>query len=63
MGNFKVNLLPNPFSDSTIISFYLPGEEKVSIDIFNSSIETVKKIEDINCKYLYIFKFIAMYSK
>ena len=40
---------PNPFSDSTIISFYLPGEEKVSIDIFNSSIETVKKIEDINC--------------
>lgn len=40
---------PNPFSDSTIISFYLPEEEKVSIDFFNSNIETVKKIEDINC--------------
>jgi hypothetical protein len=38
---------PNPFSDSTLISFYLPEEEEVSIEFFNSSIETVKSIEDV----------------
>lgn len=38
---------PNPFSDSTTISFYLPEEEEVSLEFFNSNIETVKKIEDV----------------
>ncbi len=38
---------PNPFSDSTIISFYLPDEEKVTIDFYNGNIETIKKIEDV----------------
>jgi len=37
---------PNPFSDSTTISFFLPEEEEVTFEIFNSNIETVKKIED-----------------
>lgn len=39
---------PNPFSTATTISFYLPEEEKISFDVFNSSIETVKKIEDVD---------------
>lgn len=38
---------PNPFSDSTTISFYLPEEEEVSFEFFNSNIETVKKIEEV----------------
>ncbi|MDP2363566.1 MAG: T9SS type A sorting domain-containing protein, partial [Ignavibacteria bacterium] len=38
---------PNPFSDSTSISFYLPKEAEVSVEFFNSSIETVKSIEDV----------------
>lgn len=38
---------PNPFSDYTTINFYLPEEEEVSFEFFNSSIETVKKIEDV----------------
>ena len=38
---------PNPFSDSTSISFYLPEEAEVSIEFFNSNIETVKSIEDV----------------
>ena len=38
---------PNPFSDSTTISFYLPEEEVVSIEFFNSNIETVKKIDNV----------------
>ena len=38
---------PNPFSDSTLISFYLPEEEEVSIEFFNSNIETVKSIENV----------------
>lgn len=37
---------PNPFSGSTTISFYLPEEENVTLEIFNSSIETVEKIEN-----------------
>ena len=38
---------PNPFSDSTTISFFLPEEEEVTFEIFNSNIETIKKIEDV----------------
>ena len=38
---------PNPFSDSTSISFYLPEEAEVSIEFYNSNIETVKSIEDV----------------
>lgn len=38
---------PNPFSDSTTISFFLPAEEEVTFEIFNSNIETIKKIEDV----------------
>jgi hypothetical protein len=38
---------PNPFSSSTTINFYLPEEEEVTFEIFNSNIETVKKIEDV----------------
>ncbi len=37
---------PNPFSGSTTISFYLPEEENVTLEIFNSNIETVEKIEN-----------------
>ncbi len=33
---------PNPFSDSTSISFYLPKKSKVSIEFFNSKIETIR---------------------
>ena len=38
---------PNPFTTSTKISFFLPEEEQVSFNFFNSSIETIKKIEDV----------------
>lgn len=38
---------PNPFSDSTKISFYLPDEEEITFEFFNSNIETIKKIEDV----------------
>jgi|WetSurMetagenome_2_1015567.scaffolds.fasta_scaffold08020_4 hypothetical protein len=38
---------PNPFSDSTTISFYLPQDGEVTFEFFNSNIETVKKIEDV----------------
>jgi len=38
---------PNPFSDSTTIAFYLPEEEEITFEIFNSNIEMVKKIEDV----------------
>jgi hypothetical protein len=38
---------PNPFSDSTLISFFLPDDEKVTFEFFNSNIETVKRIEDV----------------
>jgi len=37
---------PNPFTGTTTITFYLPEEEKVTLEIFNSSIETVQKIEN-----------------
>lgn len=39
---------PNPFKDSTLISFYLPDEEEVTFEFFNSNIETIKKIEDVD---------------
>lgn len=38
---------PNPFSSTTSISFYLPEEDEVTFEFFNSNIETVKKIEDV----------------
>jgi hypothetical protein len=38
---------PNPFSDETTISFYLPEEDEVTFEFFNSNIETVKKIEEV----------------
>lgn len=41
---------PNPFSGSTTISFYLPESEEVSFEVFNSNIETVKKIEETEYK-------------
>jgi hypothetical protein len=39
---------PNPFSDATTISFYLPERDEVTFEIFNSNIETVKKIEEVD---------------
>jgi hypothetical protein len=37
---------PNPFSDSTMISFYLPKEEKISLEFFNGTVEMVREIEN-----------------
>ncbi len=37
---------PNPFSDSTAITFYLPEKAKTSIEFFNSKIETISEIEN-----------------
>ncbi len=39
---------PNPFTDSTSISFYLPKKAKVSVEFFNSKIETISEIENKN---------------
>jgi hypothetical protein len=39
---------PNPFSDSTIIRFYLPEESNVKIEFFDNHIE---KIEEINNRF------------
>lgn len=41
---------PNPFSDSTTIDFYLPKSEEVTFEFFNSNIETIKKVEDVECR-------------
>ena len=38
---------PNPFSSSTTINFFLPETEEVTFEFFNSNIETIKKIEDV----------------
>lgn len=35
---------PNPFTDSTVISFYLPEDEEVTFEFFNSSAELIKEI-------------------
>lgn len=35
---------PNPFSDSTIVSFYLPEDDEVSLEFFNSKVELIKEI-------------------
>jgi hypothetical protein len=34
---------PNPFSDSTVIRYYLPYAMDVRIELFNSRIETIKE--------------------
>jgi hypothetical protein len=39
---------PNPFSDTTTISFYLPEEDEITFEFFNSNIETVKKIAEVD---------------
>ena len=36
--------LPNPFTDSTTISFYLPEEENVILEFFDSKVELIKEI-------------------
>jgi len=36
---------PNPFSDSTRISFYLPEETTVGVEFFNSHIQKVHEIK------------------
>lgn len=38
---------PNPFKDATTISFYLPQKDEVTFEFFNSNIETIKKIDDV----------------
>lgn len=38
---------PNPFSSTTKINFFLPEPSEVSFEFFNSNIETIKKIEDV----------------
>ena len=50
---------PNPFSDSTVITFYLPEEDEVTLEIFDSFIQTVEKVEDKDYpagKNTYVFK-------
>lgn len=50
---------PNPFSDSTAITFYLPEEENITLEIFNSNIETIESVNDIKYpagKNTYVFK-------
>ena len=39
---------PNPFSDSTLIKFYLPEESNIKIEFFDNHIE---KIDEINDRY------------
>ncbi|MBT8385984.1 MAG: hypothetical protein KJO12_01110 [Ignavibacteria bacterium] len=38
--------IPNPFSDSTKISFFLPGETEISLKIFSSSLENIYRIDN-----------------
>lgn len=35
---------PNPFTDSTIISFYLPEDQDVSLEFFDSRVERIQEI-------------------
>ena len=37
--------VPNPFSDSTEISFYLPDTDNVKIEFYNSRVEKIKEID------------------
>jgi hypothetical protein len=37
---------PNPFSDSTVIKFYLPEESNVKIEFFNNHIEKIDEIQN-----------------
>ena len=37
---------PNPFSDSTVIKFYLPEESNVKIEFFNNHIEKIDEIRN-----------------
>lgn len=37
---------PNPFSDSTLIKFYLPEQADVKIEFFNNHIEKIEEIND-----------------
>ncbi len=38
--------IPNPFSDSTKVSFFLPGETEINLKFFSSSLETIYEIID-----------------
>ncbi|RKY91837.1 MAG: hypothetical protein DRQ01_07060, partial [Ignavibacteriae bacterium] len=38
--------IPNPFSDSTKVSFFLPGETEISLKFFSSSLETIYEINN-----------------
>lgn len=42
---FLYQNVPNPFSATTTISFYLPTKRNVRIEIYNSRVEEIKKIE------------------
>lgn len=37
--------LPNPFSDSTVISFYLPDPAMVEIEFFNDHVEKISELD------------------
>jgi hypothetical protein len=51
---------PNPFSDSTVISFYLPDSSSVNVDFFNSHVD---KISEINEAFSAGENQIVFYSK
>lgn len=42
---FLYQNVPNPFSESTTISYYLPSKRNVKIEIYNSRVEEIMKIE------------------
>jgi hypothetical protein len=41
--------IPNPFSDSTKISFFLPSETEISLKIFSSSLKNIYEINNQPC--------------